>query len=183
MSHEDSLVEVSGVPGLSLLRPVWTPPDILWLREGVAVALAICPVSLREANAFVGEHHRHHKPVVGHKFSIGAAVNDALVGVVIVGRPVARKVDYHAVAEVTRLATDGTPHACSLLYAAAARAAKAMGYKKIQTYTLESEPGTSLRAAGWTDDGLTKGGQWKHTAGPRRTDQPICPKRRWIKTL
>lgn len=82
------------------------------------------------------------------------------------------------------MATDGTPNVCSFLYGRAARAARAMGYRKIQTYILDSEPGTSLRAAGWTHDGNVTGRQWRHTDGkPRRTDQPTCDKQRWAKDL
>ena len=95
-------------------------------------------------------HHRHHKPVIGHKFSIGCEQDGTLVGVVITGRPVSRYLDNGLTLEVTRLCTTGEKNACSMLYAAAARAAKAMGYHKIITYTLETESGSSIRAAGWT---------------------------------
>ena len=140
---------------------------------------------LREANAFVAEHHRHHKPVQGHRFSMAAFDGGRVVGVVTVGRPVARMGGAPSeVLEVTRLCTDGTPNACSALYSAAARAGKALGYSRIQTYILATEPGTSLKAAGWTDEGEAGGGQWKHTDGkPRRTDQPIELKRRYARTL
>lgn len=111
--------------------------------------LTLIPITLAVANAFVAGHHRHHQPVVGHKYSIGCSANGALVGVVIVGRPVSRYLDDGATLEVTRLCTDGTPNACSILYAAAARAAKAMGYSRIITYTLDTESGASLRAVGW----------------------------------
>ena len=88
------------------------------------------------------------------------------------------------VLEVIRLVTDGTHNACSMLYGAAARAGAALGFIRIQTYILDSEPGTSLRAAGWTDEGEAGGGQWKHTDGqPRRTDQPTGMKRRYAKML
>lgn len=79
--------------------------------------------------------------------------------------------------------TDGTKNACSILYAAAARACKAMGFKSIQTYILQDELGTSLKASGWVKVADTAGGQWKHTSGPRRTDQPTEPKQRWEKEL
>ena len=141
------------------------------------------PVSLREANAFVTLHHRHHKPTQGMKFAIGVFEGDVLRGAVIVGRPVARNCDARKVAEATRLVTDGAKNACSMLYAAAARAAAAMGYEKIQTYILDTETGTSLRASGWTHDGDVVGRAWKHTAGPRRQDQPTCDKQRWAKAL
>lgn len=148
------------------------------------MSLRIVPIELADANAFVGEHHRHHKPVVGHRFSIGAADGPRLCGVCIVGRPVARMVDFHRTAEVTRVATDGTANACSLLYGAAARTARAMGYEKIQTYLLSSESGVSLKASGWNNEGEAGGGQWKHTDGkPRRTDQPTGLKTRWSRCL
>jgi hypothetical protein len=105
-------------------------------------------------------------------------------GAVIVGRPVAREVDQDGVAEVVRLVTDGTKNAPSILYAAAARACREMGFEKIQTYILESEPGTSLIAAGWHLEGLTKGRDWNTPSrGGRRTDQPMVDKQRWAKNL
>ena len=134
--------------------------------------LDICPVSLAEANAFVAEHHRHHKPVVGHKFSIGCTDGEKIVGVAIVGRPVARYLDDGWTLEVNRCCTDGTRNACSILYAAAWRAARAMGYHKIVTYTLDTESGASLRAAGWTNAGLAGGNAW---TGSRRPAQPLYP--------
>jgi len=147
--------------------------------------LLIKPLELKQANDFVLLHHRHHKPVVGHRFSIGCIDEDGVLrGACIVGRPVARLVDHTEVLEVTRLVTDGTRNACSILYGAAARAGKAMGYRKIQTYILEDEIGTSLLASGWCCMGWSSGGQWKHTDGkPRRIDQPICRKGRWEKIL
>ena len=149
------------------------------------MSLSLKPTTLKEAKAFVGSEHRHHAPPVGHKFSIGVVDADqSLQGVVVVGRPVARGSDDGWTAEVTRLATNGAKNACSMLYGAAARAAKAMGYRRIQTYILESEPGTSLRAAGWVSEGVVRGRQWRHTDGkPRRTDQPTEDKERWAKTL
>ena len=98
----------------------------------------LIPVSFAEANAFVALHHRHHKPVTGHKFSIGCTANGQLVGVAIVGRPVSRYLDDGQTLEVNRLCTDGTKNACSMLYAAAWRAARAMGYRKMITYILET---------------------------------------------
>lgn len=150
------------------------------------MGLRVIPLSLKEGNAFVAEHHRHHKPTQGHKFSIGADYDGKLVGAAIAGRPVARMVDFRRVLEVTRLVTDGTHNACSLLYSACARAAKAMGYEKIQTYILETEDGTSLKASGWVCEGLAGGGDWnasKANKGTRRTDQPMGRKLRWSKTL
>lgn len=145
----------------------------------------IKPAELKEANAFIRDHHRHHKPVRGHRFSIKVVDKDNIVhGFATVGRPVARKIDPTKVLEVTRLCTDGTKNACSCLYSAAARIGRELGYEKIQTYILDEETGTSLAAAGWTCEGFAGGGQWKHTDGKdRRTDQPICVKQRWSRKL
>lgn len=142
------------------------------------------PLTLSQANELVAKLHRHHKPAQGHRFSIGAKYDEKLVGAIIVGRPVARAVDQYAVAEVTRLVTDGTANACSFLYARAAQAAKAMGFESIQTYTLVSEPGVSLRASGWVCEGTPRahGRGWASREG-RREDQPIEQKQRWRKTL
>lgn len=134
--------------------------------------MRLVPVSLKAANTFVAEHHRHHKPVVGHKFSIGCAQEGRLVGVAIVGRPVSRHLDNGLTLEVNRLCTTGEKNACSMLYAAAARAAKAMGYQKIITYTLDTEPGTSLRAAGWKCIGQAGGLRW---TGKRRPTVDLYP--------
>ena len=141
-------------------------------------------VELKEANAFVADHHRHHKPVRGHRFSIGLERDGELVGVCIVGRPVARRTDQKMVLEVLRLCTDGTPNACSMLYGAAARAGKVLGYSSIQTFILDEEPGTSLKAAGWSYDGESAGGDWnREHRGGRRTDQPQTKKTRWKREL
>ena len=117
-------------------------------------------LELKVANDLVAQLHRHHKPAVGHRFSIGVQWDDKLVGAAIIGRPVSRELDFRSIVEVVRLVTDGTPNACSFLYSAAARAAKALGYGKIQTYILDSEPGTSLKAAGWKYELTTGGGDW-----------------------
>jgi len=147
-----------------------------------AVPLWVVPLELSTANWFVAKHHRHHAPVVGHRFSLGCVdASGFLHGVAIVGRPVARLAGSPSeVLEVTRLAADGTPNVCSMLYSACARAGKAMGYVRIQTYILDSELGTTLRASGWVNTVRTKGKQWVHSDGkPRRTDQPTCDKYRW----
>lgn len=113
------------------------------------MALVIVPISFADACAFVTEHHRHHTRPVGHKFSIGVAHDGQLVGVAIIGRPVARRLQDGWTLEVTRTATDGTRNANSALYGAAWRAAKAMGYRRLITYTQIGESGASLRAAGF----------------------------------
>lgn len=112
--------------------------------------LALVPVTFRDARGFVAMWHRHHAPPVGCKFCIGAADHEGVLhGVVIVGRPVARHLDNGSTLEVTRTATDGTANANSLLYAAAWRAAKALGYCRLITYTQSGESGASLKGAGW----------------------------------
>lgn len=144
--------------------------------------MKVARVELSEANAFVAALHRHHKPVVGHRFSIGVKCGETLVGCVIVGRPVARQSDQKNIAEVTRLVTDGTKNACSFLYAQAARAARELGFERIQTFVLPSESGVSLRASGWECLGTTKVGSWQTRPG-RRTDQPQEQKVKWEKRL
>ncbi|KVQ85550.1 hypothetical protein WK07_04470 [Burkholderia multivorans] len=145
------------------------------------MGLRVIPVSLKDANAFVAALHRHHKPVQGHKFSIGAALDLLMVGVCIVGRPVSRHRDDGKTLEVTRMCTDGTKNACSILYAAAARAAFAMGYERIGTYTMAHESGASLRAAGWECTGETPGRSWSVPSREREDKHPIGKKLRWEK--
>src|SRR3546814_4400533 len=114
-------------------------------------SLQLLPVSLRCANAFVQEHHRHHRPVQGAKFDLAVTLSgsDGICGVAIVGRPVARHLDDGWTLEVTRLCTDGAPNACSKLYSSAWKADKALGYMRLITYNLPAEGGDSMRAAGW----------------------------------
>lgn len=145
----------------------------------MADRLEIVPCELDEANVFVAVHHRHHKPVVGHRFSIAAAVGHKVVGVAIVGRPTARRLNDGWTLEVTRLATDGTKNACSALYAAAWRAARAIGYRRVVTFTLSTEPGTSLQAAGWKVVGTTPGRSWSVPSRPRIDKHPLQPRLRW----
>ncbi len=118
-------------------------------RAADAVSLHLVPVTFAEASGFVAMWHRHHRPPVGHKFSVGVADGEQLVGVAIVGRPVARAFDDGRTLEVARSATDGHRNANSMLYAAAWRAASALGYRRLVTYTQAGESGASLRAAGW----------------------------------
>lgn len=146
------------------------------------------PLTLSQANSFIQSHHRHHKPVQGHRFSFGIInSNGTLVGVCIVGRPVARGCDPYLTAEVTRLCTDGSKNACSFAYSKAARICRELGFTKIQTYILESEPAISLKAAGWSLEAVTEGGSWAsskaYAAQGRRSDQPQCAKQRWAKAL
>lgn len=146
--------------------------------------MKISRTELSEANAFIAAMHRHHKPVQGHRFTVGAEVGGVTVGVAIVGRPVARMTNQKHTAEVTRLATNGHKNACPFLYATCARIAENMGFSEIQTFILQSEPGTSLKAAGWEMVATSAGGDWNRPSrGGRRTDQPQEPKTKWRKLL
>ena len=129
--------------------------------------LSITPIDFAEANAFVEKFHRHHKPMQGCKFCVAVSSGDNVVGVAIVGRPVARLLDDGWTLEVNRCCTDGTKNACSMLYSAAWRAAKALGYMRLITYTLPEEGGASLRAANWRCLGLRGGGNWNVKSRPR----------------
>ena len=141
--------------------------------------LRVVPCTQRQAKAYVAEHHRHHQPPQGGLFALAVMDGDRLCGVAIVGRPVARGLDDGLTAEVTRLCTDGTRNACSALYGRARRAAAALGYRRVVTYTLPSEGGASLRAAGWEPVATTDGGSWD-TPSRRRIDKhPTQPKIRW----
>lgn len=141
--------------------------------------LQIIPITLREANEFVCLYHRHNKPVPGSKYQIALSDGKRICGVVIVGRPVARHLDDGYTLEVNRLATDGTKNACSKLYAAAWRVAKNLGYKKLITYIQKSEPGTSLRAAGWKCVHKVSGKSWDCPSRPRLNNFFVSDKLRF----
>lgn len=141
--------------------------------------LLLMPISLAEANEFVRAHHRHHAPVPGCKFCIGVALDGAVVGVAIVGRPVARMADNGWTLEVNRTCTDGTKNANSMLYGACRRAAWALGYRRLITYSLPEEGGVSLTAAGWKCLGETGGGKWSRESRPRVDTHPTQKKLLW----
>ena len=146
--------------------------------------LELSPISLKQANAYVTQYHRHHKASKGHKYSLSAYKDGNLVGVVICGRPVSRYLDDGKTIEVNRLCTDGTRNVCSFLYSAAARVAKAMGYKRIITYILQSESGISLKASGFICDGEAGGVEWTGKRKPKQEDlYPHEMKTRWSKEL
>jgi hypothetical protein len=129
--------------------------------------MRVVPMTLAEANHFVETHHRHHGKVQGHKFSIGLHADERIAGVAIVGRPVARHLDDGMTLEITRCCTDGVRNGCSMLYGAAWRAAKALGYRRLITYVLADESGSSLRASGWRLIGVRGGGNWSCPSRPR----------------
>lgn len=146
--------------------------------------LSLQPISQREANAFIAEHHRHHKPPQGYKFAIAVNDGEKVVGVITVGRPIARHLDNGYTAEVTRCCVQlepKVPNACSMLYAAAWRASKAMGYTKLITYVLASESGGSLKASGWKVIGERGGGSWNSKSRPRVDKHPTELKTLWSK--
>ena len=140
--------------------------------------LTIKPISLKAANEYVAENHRHSKPTRGHKFSISVHNEHGLVGVAIIGRPVARVLDNGTTAEILRVCTDGTPNACSKLYGASVKACKAMGYTKIVTYTTAEENGASLKASNFTPTGNVTARQWDTPSRPREQREAL-ERTRW----
>jgi hypothetical protein len=134
------------------------------------------PLHLKEANEFAAKHHRHNLPTVGGKFALGAAQAGKFVGVAVAGRPVCRRLDDGKTLEVLRVATDGTPNACSFLYSRCARIARLMGYERIIPYTLASEGGASLRAVGAKPTGPLESHEWGNPNRPRKRHEP---KYRW----
>ena len=147
-----------------------------------AVKLAIVPISFREACAYIERNHRHHPPPRGMVLCIAVSDGDRIRGVAVVGRPVARRLQDGFTAEVTRVATDGVRNGCSMLYGAAWRAARAIGYNRLVTYTLPKEGGASLRGAGFTLLGEAGGGSWSRKGRPRVDLHPTQVKFRWEKT-
>jgi len=131
----------------------------------------LTPITLREANVFVDRHHRHHRSVAGCLFCVAVADDTTVHGVAIVGRPVARGLQDGYTAEVLRCCTDSTPNVASKLYAACWRACRAIGYTRLVTYTLATETGASVKAAGWRTVGETRGRSWDTPgAGRPRVD-------------
>jgi hypothetical protein len=152
-------------------------PLVKWVF--LFMPLELTPITLSEANAFVKEYHRHHQPVPGCKFCVGVSNGGKIVGVAIVGRPIARHLDNGWTLEVNRTCTDGTKNVNSMLYGACQRAAFALGYKKLITYTLPEEGGASLKASNWKCIGKTGGGTWNRKERPRVDLHPLQQKLRW----
>ena len=132
--------------------------------------MKIIPITLKAANEYVAQNHRHHKPVVVCKFCIGCKEGEQLVGVAICGRPVSRHLDDGKTLEINRLCTNGMRNACSKLYGACVRIAREMGYAKVITYILASEDGANLRAANFTCEGKAGGVIW---TGSRKRDNGV----------
>ena len=159
--------------------------------------LVALPIELKDAQSYINKYHRHHQAAHRDKFRIAAMLDDEIVGVVQVGRPVSRVLDDGKTLEVLRLCTNGTKDVCSFLYSRAARIAKEMGYRRIITYILSSESGTSLKASGWVLEADGVGGtDWNVPSRPREViatqmslfpEKPKYPigekKQRWVKEL
>jgi L-amino acid N-acyltransferase YncA len=141
--------------------------------------LELVPLGLDEANAFVNKHHRHYAGRVGHKFSIGVAEDGTVRGVIIAGRPNARGADDGYTLEVLRCCTDGVKNGCSMLYGAAWRAARALGYRRLITYISVNETGASVYAANFRCVGEVRGRSWNCEARPRVDVNPKQDKLRF----
>lgn len=140
--------------------------------------LEIRPIHLTPARKYIEQYHRHNLPPVGGKFAISCWDENQLCGVAVCGRPVSRHLDDGQTLEIYRNCTDGTKNACSKLYGACQRTAKAMGYKKVITYTLASETGASLRAANFQCCGEAGGLAW---TGNRKRDYEVAPQEMKVK--
>lgn len=145
------------------------------------MGLELQPITFREACRYIADNHRHHDPPPGFKFGIAVNDGEKVVGVITVGHnPNARKLMDGWTAEVTRCCTDGTRNAASMLYGAPWRACKALGYRRLITYILAEEPGTTLRAAGWRLVAeRTGGGTWNRENRPRVDTHPLGQKQLW----
>lgn len=194
---------------LTEMSRYWSRHDwqrFFWLRTGLELrdvvdrepgidgycldfGITVGEVTLQQAKDFVRQHHRHNRPPCGWRFGFGAYNGTELVAVAMVGRPVARMLDHERVVEVNRLCVNHELpagvvwNACSMLYAAAAQEARRRGFERIITYTLETEDGVALRASGWLEDGMTKGGTWNRPSRARADRAPTCRKRRWAREL
>lgn len=141
--------------------------------------IEVVPISQREAKAYIAENHRHHKAPAGSIINIAVSDGAEIRGVLMAGRPVSRMLDDGWTLEVNRCCTDGVNNGCSMLYRAAWRAAKAMGWRKLITYTLPEEGGASMRGAGMRLVGERGGGKWSRNARPRVDDHPQQSKLLW----
>ena len=144
--------------------------------------LEVVPLPIKQAQAFIDQHHRRHQAPKFFRFAVGLEKDGELVGAAVAGLPLSRNLCDGRTIEITRLCTLGDWNAPSILYGALARAAFALGYTRVLTYTCEDEPGTSLRAAGFRFDGLTRGESWDRPGRNRIDKHPTGPKKRWVKT-
>ena len=141
--------------------------------------LFTCPITLQNAKEYIAKRHRHHRPSLGSVFNLACCDESGkIAGVAMVGRPVSRHIDDGFTLEVTRVATDGTPNACSFLYGAARRIAFELGYRQLITYTLPQEGGASLRGSGWQPVHNTKAEVWDRPGRSRESGIAVS-KIRW----
>lgn len=180
-------------------HPNGAPQRVLWgedhtgeLHQDCVASwkLEVAPLDRATAHAYIDAHHRHHPAPIGEIFRLGCYNGVTLVGVITVGRPVSRVLQqrHPDMLEVTRVCAQGDArlkrNVCSKLYAEACKAAKRRGYRALITYTLETEPGTTLRAAGWVEEARgCGGGSWSSPSRPREDKAPTCPKVRWRKVV
>jgi len=153
--------------------------------------LAVRSSTVKAARQFVGTHHRHSSVPVGGLFAVAICDGDTVRGVGIASRPVSRNLADGDTVEITRVCTDGVPNGCSMIYGALTRAARALGYTRAVTYCLQSEPGTSLRAAGWEQVAALPARSWATSSDPARgrlnlfgvEESNPQPRIRWEKRL
>lgn len=144
-------------------------------------ALHVRPMLVAPAREHVLKNHRRLPRLRGAMWAVGCYDGADLLGVALVGRPRARAADGLGRLELVRLSVvEGVPNACSMLYGACARAARAMGALDLWTYIHEDEPGTSLRAAGWIFDRMTRAEEWDRPSRARGKAADARPKARWF---
>lgn len=146
------------------------------------MALSVRPISFNAAREWISSTHRHlREPLTGWLFGVEVLSGQTRVGVACVGRPSARMLQDGVTCEITRVAViDGARNACSFAYGALRRAALALGYQRIYTYTRYDEHGASLRASGWTHEGAAGGGEWTRPSRHRDVTEDPVPKQRWV---
>jgi hypothetical protein len=161
------------------------PLDTLFLEEPQPLRLTTVPISFKQACDFIDNYHRHHVSPQGHKFSVGISDGDRIVGVIMAGTPVARHNDDGVTLEITRCCMKSSiyKNGVTKLFSAVYQVAKAMGYKRIISYTLEEESGISLKACGFELNGISDGGSWSSKSRKRIDKAPTGPKKRWIKKI
>ena len=145
--------------------------------------MKVAPISMAEARRWLSVEHRHLRTgLTGWLFGVQILDDQGFrIGVACAGRPKARALQDGRTIEITRVAVrEGNPNACSFSYGALRRAAVALGYTRVVTYTLPEEGGASLRAAGFVEDGRTKGGEWDCPSRSRRPAERADRKVRWV---
>lgn len=170
------VVAPAPVPAADGAIPTATTPS----PQRAYVRLRLCPTTLRAANAYIRAHHRHSAPVAGCVAVVSVTDDSGLTrGVGVLGRPVARMLADGQTAEITRVCTDGAPNACSMIYSALTRAAAALGYGRVVTYTHADEPGTSVIAAGYRVAAAVRGHSWDRPSRRRPLGGDDADKLRW----